>query len=47
MMYGFETVVLKRQKQTKLGVTEMKMLRFALGVMRLDSKLAHQMDSLG
>ncbi|XP_061649478.1 band 4.1-like protein 5 isoform X3 [Phyllopteryx taeniolatus] len=36
MMYGLETVALKRQQETELEVAEMKMLRFALGVTRLD-----------
>ncbi|XP_061605912.1 uncharacterized protein LOC133466337 isoform X1 [Phyllopteryx taeniolatus] len=36
MMYGLETVALKRQQEAELEVAEMKMLRFALGVTRLE-----------
>ncbi|XP_061627969.1 uncharacterized protein LOC133477364, partial [Phyllopteryx taeniolatus] len=36
MMYGLETVALKRKQEAELEVAEMKMLRFALGVTRLD-----------
>ena len=35
MLYGLETVPLTK-KQTELAVTELKMLRFSLGVMRRD-----------
>ncbi|XP_061651845.1 uncharacterized protein LOC133488234, partial [Phyllopteryx taeniolatus] len=36
MMYGLETVALKRKQEAEMEVAEMKMLRFALGVTRLD-----------
>ncbi|XP_061622279.1 uncharacterized protein LOC133474503, partial [Phyllopteryx taeniolatus] len=36
MMYGLETVALKTKQEAELEVAEMKMLRFALGVTRLD-----------
>ncbi|XP_051780741.1 uncharacterized protein LOC127527129 [Erpetoichthys calabaricus] len=36
MLYGLETVALTRKQETELEVAELKMLRFALGVMRMD-----------
>ena len=36
MLYGMETVVLMRRQKVKLEVVELRMLRFAMGVMRLD-----------
>ncbi|KAG2462202.1 RTJK polymerase, partial [Polypterus senegalus] len=36
MLYGLETVALARKQETELEVAELKMLRFALGVTRMD-----------
>ena len=36
MLYGMETVVLMRRQEIELEVAELRMLRFAMGVMRLD-----------
>ena len=36
MMYGLETVAMSKGWETELEVAEMKMLRFELGVTRLD-----------
>lgn len=36
MMYGLETVALKKRQVAELEVAELKMLRFSLGVTRLD-----------
>ncbi|KAL7841080.1 hypothetical protein SRHO_G00247710 [Serrasalmus rhombeus] len=36
MMYGLETVALSKRQEAELEVAEMKMLRFSLGVTRLD-----------
>ncbi|KAK3546997.1 hypothetical protein QTP86_008421, partial [Hemibagrus guttatus] len=37
MLYGLETVSLKKRQESELEVAELKMLRFSLGVTRLDS----------
>ncbi|XP_051788414.1 uncharacterized protein LOC127529327 [Erpetoichthys calabaricus] len=37
MLYGLETVALTRKQETELEVAELKMLRLALGVTRMDS----------
>ncbi|KAK3519689.1 hypothetical protein QTP70_000999 [Hemibagrus guttatus] len=36
MMYGLETVSLRKRQESELEVAELKMLRFSLGVTRLD-----------
>ena len=36
MVYGLETVVITKKKVKEMEVAEMKMLRFAIGVMRKD-----------
>ena len=36
MMYGLETIALTKRQEAELEVAEMKMLRFSLGVTRLD-----------
>ncbi|KAK3526319.1 hypothetical protein QTP70_022745, partial [Hemibagrus guttatus] len=36
MLYGLETVSLRKRQESKLEVAELKMLRFSLGVTRLD-----------
>ncbi|XP_051781188.1 uncharacterized protein LOC127527216, partial [Erpetoichthys calabaricus] len=36
MLFGLETVALTRKQETELEVAELKMLRFALGVTRMD-----------
>ena len=36
MMYGLETVVVAKKQVKEMEVAEMKMLRFAMGVMRKD-----------
>ncbi|KAK3534205.1 hypothetical protein QTP86_004797 [Hemibagrus guttatus] len=36
MLYGLETVSLRKRQESELEVTELKMLRFSLGVTRLD-----------
>ncbi|KAK3543902.1 hypothetical protein QTP70_030896 [Hemibagrus guttatus] len=36
MLYGLETVSLRKRQESALEVAELKMLRFALGVTRLD-----------
>ncbi|MCJ8736039.1 hypothetical protein PDJAM_G00254220 [Pangasius djambal] len=36
MLYGLETVSLKKRQESELEVAELKMLRFSSGVMRLD-----------
>ncbi|KAL7834762.1 hypothetical protein SRHO_G00290090 [Serrasalmus rhombeus] len=36
MMYGLETVALSKRQEAELEVAEMKMLRFSLGVTRMD-----------
>ncbi|XP_051787950.1 uncharacterized protein LOC127529167 [Erpetoichthys calabaricus] len=36
MLYGLETVALTRKQETELEVAELRMLRFALGVTRMD-----------
>ncbi|KAK3574346.1 hypothetical protein QTP86_005153 [Hemibagrus guttatus] len=37
MLYGLETVSLRKSQESELEVAELKMLRFSLGVTRLDS----------
>ncbi|KAK3507946.1 hypothetical protein QTP70_005050 [Hemibagrus guttatus] len=36
MLYGLETVSMRKRQESELGVAELKMLRFSLGVTRLD-----------
>ncbi|KAK3569568.1 hypothetical protein QTP86_001618 [Hemibagrus guttatus] len=36
MLYGLETVSLRKRQESELEVAELKMLRFSLGVTRLD-----------
>ena len=36
MVYGLETVALTKRHETEMEVAELKMLRFALGVTRMD-----------
>ena len=36
MVYELETVAVTKKQMEEMGVTEMKMLRFAMGVMRKD-----------
>ena len=36
MLYGLGTVAVKKRQKAELDVAEMKMLRFSLGVTRLD-----------
>lgn len=36
MLYGLDTVSLKKRQEAELKVAELKMLRFALGVTRMD-----------
>ena len=36
MVYGMETAAITKSQERKLAVTEMKMLRFMLGITRLD-----------
>ena len=38
MLYDLETVPLTKKQEAELVVAELKMLRFSLGVMRMDSK---------
>ena len=35
-MYGLETMVLRKRQEAELEVAEVKMLRFSLGVTRMD-----------
>ena len=35
-MHGLETVVLRKRQEAELAVAQVKMLRFSLGVTRLD-----------
>ena len=37
MLYGLEAVALTKRQEAELEVAELKMLRFSLGVMRMDS----------
>ena len=39
MLYGLETVPLTKKQEAELAVAELKMLRFSLGVTRMDKKL--------
>ena len=36
MLYGLETMALAKRQEAKMGVAELKMLRFSLGVTRTD-----------
>ena len=36
MLYGLETVALTKKQEVELAVVELKILRFSLGVMRID-----------
>ena len=36
MLYGLETVALRKRQEAELEVAEVKMLTFSLGVMRMD-----------
>ena len=36
MLYSLETVTLRKRLEAELEVAEMKLLRFSLGVMRMD-----------
>ena len=36
MLYGLETVPLTKKQEAELSVAELKMLRFSLGVTRMD-----------
>ena len=36
MLYGLETVALTKRQEAEMEVTELKMLRFSLGVTRMD-----------
>ncbi|KAF7653171.1 hypothetical protein LDENG_00086540, partial [Lucifuga dentata] len=36
MLYGLETVALRKRQEAELEVAETKMLRFSLGVTRMD-----------
>ncbi|KAF7696815.1 hypothetical protein HF521_005233 [Silurus meridionalis] len=36
MLYGLETVALRKRQEVELKVAELKMLRFSLGVTRMD-----------
>ncbi|KAF7704096.1 hypothetical protein HF521_021168, partial [Silurus meridionalis] len=36
MLYGLETVALSKRQEVELEVAELKMLRFSLGVMRMN-----------
>ncbi|KAK3523575.1 hypothetical protein QTP70_002484 [Hemibagrus guttatus] len=36
MLYGLETVSLRKRQESELEVAELKMLKFSLGVTRLD-----------
>ena len=38
MLYGLETVALSKRQEAELEVAEVKMLRFSLGVTRLDGR---------
>ena len=37
MLYGLETVALTKRQEAEMGVTELKTLRFSLGVTRMDN----------
>ena len=36
MLYGLETLPLTKKQEAELAVTELKMLRFSLGVARME-----------
>ena len=36
MLYGLETMALRKRQEAELEVAEVKMFRFSLGVMRMD-----------
>ena len=40
-LYGLETVALKKRQEAELEVAELKMLRFSLGVTRMD-RIKHE-----
>ena len=37
MLYGLETVALTQRQESEMGVAELKVLRFSLGVTRMDN----------
>ena len=49
MLYGLETVALTKRQEAEMEVAELKMLRFSLGVTRMDKirTRVHQRDSKG
>ena len=46
MLFGLETVAPTQRQEAELEIAEVKMLRFSLGVTRLD-RIRDQMDSTG
>ena len=52
MLYGLETVALTKRQEAEMEVAELKMLRFSLGVTRMDksgmntSEGQHRWESL-
>ena len=52
MLYGWETVALTKRHEAEMEVAELKMLRFSLGVTRMDKIMQecvglHQRDNTG
>ena len=50
MLYGLETVALKKRQEVEMEVAELKMLQFSLGVTRMDkitNEYMYQKDSTG
>ena len=45
MLYGLETVTLKKRQEAEMEVAELKMLRFSLGVTRMDKIRIRLVDS--
>ena len=49
MLYGLETVALTKRQEAEMEVAELKMLRFSLGVTRMDNGMGtsvHMWDGL-
>ena len=41
MLYGLETVTLRKRQEVELEVAEVKMLRFSFGMMRM-ARISHE-----
>ena len=46
MLYGLETVAVTKRQEAEMEVAELKMLRFSLGVTRMESEGQHRWESL-